>query len=1244
MLRYINKLAVSDCSARHRTNTIVDDVSSGDEEQRAITFMSSADDISTDRETRAKLRDAKREALNNLNELEASINEVASAPATSSTTASPTSSYEVASSSTAVSAASSGSTGSTSGSASATPSSPTTISSSTSTAVSAASSGSTGSTSGSASETPTSTTTSVVSSTDAPTTSDCRGSMAEAIAKLCERFVYGSDTLTLGSRWDLWLAQFRIAVKASTETNADVIKSTFLTRIGPDAFQVYQTLKKPDDSDNFEEVVKLLSDRFVHKGSQMAQRVKFGFDGKRHDGESVEQFVLRLRLLAQHCGFADADENISYQIIIGCGIEPLRRKISRGKSEKITLNEVIELAKGYERETIDAGLLAKASRDANSSIHFVSGDAVGRQGIDTRGGSHASSAKCGNCNRQAHKDTSECPARGKECRKCRKTGHFESVCRSSAPSVGGSSSGHGSSRPSTMSGDRQRQRKQDDRAGGKGAQRTRFHEIDLDASTHVVDAEEYADFRRYKDMIDYEVLAIEPGTRFNNGPRAVVDMCASSISFLVDTGAPINVIDEHTYASLDDKPRLDRCSGNFYGVGSDKPINLLGQFTTRITFRGRTTMSGFIVVKGSSRSLLCFTAATKLGIVQICSEVSADQPVVAHARTSATTSATTSSTATTTASTTATTTAPVTTRRTLSELRSMFPRTFGAKLGCVKGHVVTLELDQSIPPVRQRLRPIAIHLRDAVSRELDEQVRDGILERVTDTSEPTPWISNLVVVPKGARPVVVKQSVDPLRNWSPRRLGSTLEPTAEPLRVRLTCDSKSLNKALKRARYPTKTIDDIIDQVCGARLFSKLDLAKAFHQLQLAKESRPLTTIVTHQGLYRYKRLHMGISSASEIFTETIRSILAACKGVLNMTDDILIHGATEEEHHNNLMCVLQTLEDNGLTLNGDKCAFYQKEVVFFGLRFTADGVSPTEDRCKALREATPPGNVKELRSLLGMIQFSARFIQELADITEPLWRLTKDGVEWAWKDDQQRAFEALKQAISDKCLAFFRRDWTTEVVVDASPVGLGAILAQINPADAADRRVVCFASRLLTATERRYSQCEKEALAAVYGCERFWLYLFGSHFRLVTDNRAVQLIFGHSVSRPPARIERWALRLTQFDYEIVHRAGKLNDADFLSRQPDRTVDLRALTDQQASERYINSIIYSALPVAITFEAIVRATREDKELELLGEQLSKPPSSWPSSLDEYRRVASELSCSSDGVIRRFLFRARSERK
>ncbi len=104
-----------------------------------------------------------------------------------------------------------------------------------------------------------------------------------------------------------------------------------------------------------------------------------------------------------------------------------------------------------------------------------------------------------------------------------------------------------------------------------------------------------------------------------------------------------------------------------------------------------------------------------------------------------------------------------------------------------------------------------------------------------------------------------------------------------------------MNKAVRRTRYPTKTIEDLVYLVNGARVFSKLNIRKAFHQLELAEESRHLTTITTHIGLFRYKRLHMGISCASEIFTETIRVMLSDLKGQVNMTDDILVFGETRE-------------------------------------------------------------------------------------------------------------------------------------------------------------------------------------------------------------------------------------------------------------------------------------------------------------------------------------------------------------
>ena len=295
-------------------------------------------------------------------------------------------------------------------------------------------------------------------------------------------------------------------------------------------------------------------------------------------------------------------------------------------------------------------------------------------------------------------------------------------------------------------------------------------------------------------------------------------------------------------------------------------------------------------------------------------------------------------------------------------------------------------------------------------------------------------------------------------------------------------------------------------------------------------------------------------------------------------------------------MQVLKRLEDNGVTLNSEKCEFDKRQLTFFGLRMSAEGIAPTVDRCQALREATPPSNVKELRSLLGLAQCNARFIKNTCTITEPLWRLTKKGTEWNWTNEHDKALDKLKQSISEKHMAFFNKKWKTELIVDASPVGLGAVLTQTNPDNPSERKIICFASRLLTETERRYSQCEKEALAAVWACEKFWLYLIGSKFTLITDNRAVQLIFNNAASRPPARIERWALRLTQFDFDICHRPGNSNVADYFSRHPTQPVQTLP-NKMDKTEKYINAIAELARPYAVSMKELETETIKDQELQ-----------------------------------------------
>ena len=174
----------------------------------------------------------------------------------------------------------------------------------------------------------------------------------------------------------------------------------------------------------------------------------------------------------------------------------------------------------------------------------------------------------------------------------------------------------------------------------------------------------------------------------------------------------------------------------------------------------------------------------------------------------------------------------------------------------------------------------------------------------------------------------------------------------------------------------------------------------------------------------------------------------------------------------------------------------------------------------RGLRPSPMQGNLKMHQRHAASLdwQTTGRFIPDLATISEPLRRLTKAGIPFAFGNEQKEAFEELKRRLSSaKTLGYLDKDAPTQVVADASPVGLGAVLRQ---AQKDGPRVISYASRSLTETERRYSQTEKEALALIWTCEKFHPYFYGTPFELVTDHKPLEVIYGPK-SRPCARIER---------------------------------------------------------------------------------------------------------------------------
>ncbi|XP_058456797.1 uncharacterized protein LOC131434165 [Malaya genurostris] len=255
----------------------------------------------------------------------------------------------------------------------------------------------------------------------------------------------------------------------------------------------------------------------------------------------------------------------------------------------------------------------------------------------------------------------------------------------------------------------------------------------------------------------------------------------------------------------------------------------------------------------------------------------------------------------------------------------------------IRGVKIHLPVDYSIRPVVQRLRRLPFATLTRVEEKLNELLVKDVIEKV---SEPSRWVSPLVVV--------IKDSGD----------------------IRLCIDMRQVNKAILRETHPLPTIEDIRWKLNGAVYFSRLDIKDAFYQLELDEESKPLTTFITHKGLYRYKRLVFGISCAPEMFQKVIEQILSDCKNAINFIDDIVVVGSTEQEHDEALRDVLDKCRDYNILLNESKCVYKLNEIDFLGHRFNQQGITPSQSKIDAIASFRSPNSCEEVRSFLGLINY----------------------------------------------------------------------------------------------------------------------------------------------------------------------------------------------------------------------------------------------------------------------------------
>ncbi|KAF7659395.1 hypothetical protein LDENG_00298790 [Lucifuga dentata] len=281
--------------------------------------------------------------------------------------------------------------------------------------------------------------------------------------------------------------------------------------------------------------------------------------------------------------------------------------------------------------------------------------------------------------------------------------------------------------------------------------------------------------------------------------------------------------------------------------------------------------------------------------------------------------------------------------------------------------------------------------------------------------------------------------------------------------------------------------------------------------------------------------------------------ILEGLEGVVCQMDDVLVYAETQVLHDLRLRAVLQRLEKAGVTLKTEKCEFSKTSVKFLGQIIEQTGVRADPDKVRAVINMEEPTDVSGVRRFLGMVNHLGKCLLHLAEKTQPLRELLRAKNVWLWGDAQQRAFDSIKQDLSQPPgMALYNPKTYTVVSADASSYGLGAVLLQRQSDE--KLKPVAYASRTLTDTEQRYAQIEKEVLAITWACERFSDFLIGIAFHVETDHKPlVPLLDSNNLDELPPRIQRLRMRLMRCAFTISHVSGKnIATADVLSRARQR--------------------------------------------------------------------------------------------
>lgn len=720
------------------------------------------------------------------------------------------------------------------------------------------------------------------------------------------------------------------------------------------------------------------------------------------------------------------------------------------------------------------------------------------------------SKRCYNCGEGDHV-SEDCPqkAQGPKCFNCNEYGHISSKCpHKNNKEVGGRKEDSSSSKWWRSSGDRKGQNNEASTSGSGSGERvskqamfgqSSFNADDTSHSQNDIDKMTDDRSSECQSQTEYDIYDVNKQSQ-REKPLKIVELCGKTTSALIDSGSDVNLISSEFCANVS---KVMNNNITLSGLGSTK-VEPLGCLTTNVVIDGTKydDVLFYVVPKDCMPFNVIIGHEFLKNVIMVMN----------------------------------------------GSAVWMKPVEWVNEINCFScsvevGHVSNTNLKEEVVQMVESYQPCQIkeapiQLKIIVKDDVpvvQHPRRISLKEQVVVEEQVAEWLEQGIVrvsYSEYASPLVLVRKKD----------GA----------IRVCVDYRKLNSKIIKDEFPLPIIEDYIDKLAEAKVFSVLDLKNGFFHLSVSSESVKYTAFVTHHGQFEFLKAPFGLSVCPNYFMRFVTIIFRELisKGiVLIFVDDILIPAKDEQEAVDRLREVLRVASEYGLQINWKKAQLICRSITYLGHTIEDGQVRPASEKIDAVTKFPEPKTTKQLQSFIGLASYFRKYIQNFASIARPLTDLLKKDVDFKFNDEQRCAFNCLKERLTTKpVLRIFNPRLETEMHTDASLLAYAAILMQRSDDDGG-LHPVYFMSRKTNDAEKKYTSYELESLAIIEGVKKFRHYLYGIKFKIVTDCQAFQMTL--KKKDLSTRVARWALLLQEFDFEVEHRPGtRMKHTDALSRNP----------------------------------------------------------------------------------------------